>query len=296
MLHPPELISGFGHFLKIIGKKEATVQSYCQDLTQFLEFLAENNLSLASTDNKTLSHYRTSLWERNSGGKQNSFRRSVIAIRQFYRWHANSNPEKFASADCLVIPERIEALPPKLLDRDIDSLLKATERSSPLKATRDRAILMLLCFEGVKVSELISLEWKHLLLHPNESTLTIPGERGRLLILNKQTSQILDEYQKSVATYEPTIPKHYRMLLGFKGRDLAVLAPHVTRHGLKFMLYELGQACQIPHLNSEMLRHHAIQYQLERGLEPEKIMKHLGLKRMGNIAKHHRLCTKHAPN
>ncbi len=292
MLHSPELIVSFGQFLKKIGKKEATVQSYCQDLTQFLEFLTAHALSLANVDNAILLHYHNAMRE-NHGGKPNSFRRSVIAIRQFYRWLAKYSAMPISSLDDLVIPNRVEVVPRKLSERDIDSLLKETAKSSPLKAARDKAIIVLLCFEGIKVSELIALEWKNFLAHQNKGTLLVPGERSRLILLSDKSVQYLVQYQSVVHSYQPAIPKTYRMFLGFKGRDLVLLSSQVTRHGLKFMLYELGQACHIPHLNTEMLRHYAIQHQLSLGLASEEIMKHLGLKRIGNIAKHQRFLVKH---
>ena len=58
------------------------------------------------------------------------------------------------------------------------------------------------------------------------------------------------------------------------------------------MLYELGSQAQIKKLNSELLRHYAIHYHILLGRTPEEIMKHFGLKRLGNIAKHF---TKHLP-
>jgi hypothetical protein len=60
----------------------------------------------------------------------------------------------------------------------------------------------------------------------------------------------------------------------------------MTRHGLKFVMYELGEKIGISKLNSELLRHHAIRHQLASGKSPEDLMGHLGLRRLGNIARH----------
>jgi hypothetical protein len=60
----------------------------------------------------------------------------------------------------------------------------------------------------------------------------------------------------------------------------------MTRHGLKFILYELGDKAGLAKLNTEQLRHFAVSYLIAEGRTAEEIMLHLGLRRLGNVAKH----------
>jgi site-specific recombinase XerD len=288
MLANTDLISSFGQFLKKIGKKDSTVQSYCRDTSQFLDFLISHQTPLSDVDLRILLHYRSSVQEKNRGGKSNSFRRAVIAIRLFYRLLPQFSLLPLGSLDKIPIPVREESPPRKLTNGNIEALLQKSNKGSTLKAARDKAIVSLFCFEGLKVSELINLEWKHFFTHQNKGTLLIPGERKRLIILNSKTNEILINYKKTVVESQDKLPKSYKMFLGFKGRKVLIIAPAISRHGLKFMLYELGEACKIPRLNTENLRHYAIQYQLDSGSSSEEIMIHFGLKRIGNISKHHR--------
>lgn len=289
MSNGPGLIQSFGDFLKKMGKKEATIESYCRDISQFMKFLESENSSLSKVDIRTLGHYRNALQEKNRGGKSNSFRRAVIAIRQFYRHLPQFSSFPLGSLDELPIPVREEQVPRNLRKEQIDSLLNGAQSGSRIKDARDKAIVALLCFEGIKVSELISLEWKHFLSHQDQSSLLIPGERTRSLILNAKTHELLVNYQKISTEQKDMLPKHHRMFLGFKGPEAALVSSKISRHGLKFMLYELGETNNIHGLNTEILRHHAIQHQLDSGSSPEEVMKHLGLRRIGNIAKHHRV-------
>ena len=55
---------------------------------------------------------------------------------------------------------------------------------------------------------------------------------------------------------------------------------------MKFLIYEIGESCGYNKLNTELLRHHAINYLLERDGCPEAVRQHLGLKQAGNINKH----------
>jgi hypothetical protein len=60
----------------------------------------------------------------------------------------------------------------------------------------------------------------------------------------------------------------------------------MTRHGLKFIVYELGDKVGAKSLNTEQLRHFAVTHLISQGMAPDEIMAHLGLRRLGNIAKH----------
>ena len=70
-------------------------------------------------------------------------------------------------------------------------------------------------------------------------------------------------------------------MLGFKGSTASVVIPNLTRHGVKFALYELGNQIKLPQLNSEELRHHAMGHKVAIGFSPEQLMNHLGLRTIG---------------
>ena len=289
MIASLDLVESFKQFLERTGKKEATIQSYRRDLTQFFEFLTECHMPLASVDQKTLNHYKLFLQAKNDGGKPNSFRRAVIAIRLFYRHLPQFSSLNLSPLDDVPIPMRDERSPRKLRASEVDQLFQSCGQSKfSLKASRDKVILCLLCFEGLKVSELIHLDWKHFLSASSKGSLNVPGERKRLIFLNSQTHEAILEYQKTLLEYESELPRARKMILGFKGRESLSIAPRISRHGLKFMLYEIGEECRIPKLNTEILRHHAIQFHLDRGESVESVMEHFGLRRIGNIAKHFR--------
>jgi len=119
--------------------------------------------------------------------------------------------------------------------------------------------------------------------------LRIPGLRSRTIRLTSQTTKFLTVYrQKAMQINDPWAGRNMseKIFVAFKGRDAASVLPNMTRHGLKFLLYELGARVQIKHLNAELLRHFAVEYLLSTGYSLDQVMQHLGLRRAGNIAKH----------
>jgi integrase len=207
-----------------------------------------------------------------------------------------SRPQSFASPfDEIPLPPRIEELPIQLTASQIARLITTSLDKNPSpKAERDAALCALLAFEGLKATELTRLKWSDFFATDLVPTLRIDPSSTqrspRLLILQAQTARYLTRYFHALREWEHPFwhsPKNKNMMfIGFKGRHHLTPLPHLTRHGLKFMLYELGSKIFLPYLTTEHLRHYAINFLLAQGLSSEQVMAHLGLRRLGNIAKY----------
>ena len=299
----------FADSLRMRGKQPATVESYCRDAQRFLEYLAKHSVDAEHVEAEALLAYQDFL-RAGEGEKDNSVRRTVIGIRQFYRFLCDSQTISSTPFDFVPIPSRDERLPKSLSDEDVETLITVAMSGRPeSKAMRDVAIVSLLAHEGVKANELISLRWRDYISAADASgqippsagkpaaalesspvaSLHISGTRARAIFLSRETQSWLDSYRERYdAITNPVIrdASEKRMFIAFKGRDAASPLPEMTRHGLKFILYELGEKAGLKHLNTELLRHFAVNYLIGLGRTPEEIMHHLGLRRMGNISKH----------
>lgn len=308
------LLELYGKDLQSHGKEEATIESYLRDARTFLDYISQHKMSFNQVIPDTLVHFQQHL-QQHKTEKNNSIRRTVIGIRQFYRFLVDQRLILSSPFDEIAIPSRDDYLRKGLADERFVKLLKGlADESSVLKKSRDLAILYLLGLEGVKATELIALRWGDLMLthksgdedeqpHRHGGTLKIEGghkkeltkRRSRVIHLDPQTAAGLRHYQSiffqrrkasAPETTAPISPHKVQMFCAFKGRDGALQLPSMTRHGLKFALYEIGEKAGIEKLNSETLRHHAVCYQLAQGKTTAEVMEHLGLKRPGNIAKH----------
>lgn len=279
-----DTITAFADALRAKGKQPATVESYCRDARHFLDFLAQSRLPGDQVEPATLVAFQQHLTEI-ADDRENSIRRKIIGVRQFYRFlcehkHIGSTP-----FDDVPIPERDDRLPDGLTDSQLNRMRACLEGQS-LKERRDAAIVMLLGFEGLKATELIELRWEDVLLGDTEASLRVRGPRARVIALQTDTTESLRSYRDAVAPLKELVASEGHVFVAFKGKDAATVIPQLTRHGLKFMLYELGEKSGVGALNTELLRHFAVRFQLALGRSPETIMQHLGLRRPGNIAKH----------
>ncbi len=282
-------VERFAENLRSKGKQPATVESYCRDAQRFLEYLGKFKLAAEKVESETLLAYQDFL-KGDCEERDNSVRRTVIGIRQFYRFLSESRAIGSTPFDSVPIPVRDETMTKGLETTDVSRLLEIARNGRPdCKAARDAAMVSLLAQEGIKANELISLRWSDLLQEKENATLRISGTRTRAIALSKESLEQLLAYRRHYQLIKHPAIVHSpekRIFIAFKGRDAASPLALMTRHGLKFILYELGDKAGLSRLNTEQLRHFAVGNLITRGRSPEEIMLHMGLRRIGNIAKH----------
>ena len=289
MNDPSHQIKEFRNYLKKKGKQQATMDSYACDVKEFIQYFQKNNTPMERIEIDDMDSFQEYLIHERKDSI-NSIRRKIISIRQFYRFIFGKKmlPSPF---DHTIIPARDETLPSQLKLKNIQKLFQSIQKEpNTLKRTRDAAIVSLLCYEGLKAHELINLKWQDLMLmKKNHASLHIEGSRGRVLALSKRTTTLLLEYKKQFQTIKSkqlSIQDNCIIFISFKGKCNTVITPQLTRHGLKFLLYDNGENNGKNKINAEKLRHFAIRHHLSLGKSPEEVMYHLGLKRLGNITKH----------
>ncbi len=282
------LLDYFSSYLSKKGKQKATIVSYHTDIKLFLKYLLSLNQNPLHVEKSHLEAYQDYL-DSDKKKQPNSIRRKIISIRQFYRALAQGKFIKTTPLDDLPIPERFDKEHPLLEEGDIDLLLDvASVEHNLLKSCRDRAIISTLAFEGLKVSELIQLTWQDLIIHNQMATLRVTGTRSRVINLSEETHNLLKNYKEQIEKWDPysLVSSNTSVFIAFKGRDTLNFSHKISRHGLKFLLYELGVKSGMTKIHTEMLRHHSIQFQMELGKNTSDIMDHLGLRQPGIIAKH----------
>jgi site-specific recombinase XerD len=281
-------ISEFRAFMSEKGKQKSTLESYCRDLANFLGFLSQSNTHTGDISGDVLEEYKG--WLLNRGAKPSSIRRGVIAIRMFFRWLEESGQLHGNPLESLSIPSHENLAARHIPEEKITLMLNAAHLApNAIKAARDVALLLLLSREGLKASELVSLRWSNFFASGDSGRLTIQGDRARTIDLEAETAAALKNFRKVIQTDART--KHQftgstPLLMSFKGADARTVLFGITRHGLKFAIYELGETAGLKHLNAEQLRHVAMSRKISLGFTPEMVMNHLGLRRIGNIGKH----------
>lgn len=276
----------FTSYLRKKGKDLSTIDCYSCDIRSFIGYLSEVKVPPSEVGLDVLAGYLNHLrFERKM--RSNSVRRSAIAVRQFFKFLCEIRIVEGNTLELSVIPAREELLPSDAFQYDIDLLLDiAGSAETSLKASRDQAIIALMAFEGIKASELISIKWPDLIFS-DYWTLNVRGKKQRVIDICAETGLLLSQYREELARHEDLLHRDgFHMFIGLKGKHLNVILPKLTRHGLKFLVNEVGRKAKLQGLTSEKLRHFAIERFLDLGYPTDRILSHLGLRNLGLVGKH----------
>ncbi|MCX6124336.1 MAG: site-specific integrase, partial [Proteobacteria bacterium] len=160
------------------GRQAATIESYRRDSLSFLEYMTAAGVAAGDVSPDTLRDFQAYL--KNRGFRDNSVRRSVIGVRQFFRFLQDDFGWDRSPFDDSPIPERDDSFNPRITPEHIQKLLAAVAgESSALKAARDQVMLLLLGIEGLKAGELIGLEWVDFMPSNSSGILRVKGPRDR---------------------------------------------------------------------------------------------------------------------
>jgi integrase/recombinase XerC len=161
-------------FAAALGKAsraaDNTVSNYRRDLCDFRRFLLERGAALASAGDEvepeaiTTDHIRGYLSEAMKTLSRATVQRRLFAIKAFFRWRETmATPASAAMAGparALRSPRAQRRLPAILPEDEVRRLIEADSEDGGPAALRDRAILETLYSSGLRVSELVGLNWR----------------------------------------------------------------------------------------------------------------------------------------
>jgi integrase/recombinase XerC len=141
-----------------------TVRNYVSDLRQLRAFLLEQRLGLDDAaadvavervDHLAIRAFMTELLRRNS---KTSVGRKLSAAKQFFRFLLRRGEIRRDPTAGIATPKKRQQLPVHLTVDDTFRLLEAPPKDTPA-GLRDRALLEVVYSCGLRVSELVGLDW-----------------------------------------------------------------------------------------------------------------------------------------
>ncbi len=185
-----------------------TVRNYVSDLRQLRGFLLGNRLALNDAgdevapdrvDQSALRTFLAALLRRN---RKSSVGRKLSATKGFFRYLLRRGVITLDPTVGLATPKKEQQLPAHLSVDDMFRLLEAPPADTPV-GLRDRALLEVLYSCGLRVSELIGLDWADV-----DSRLELVRVRGkggkeRLVPIGRRALAVLAAYRERLAELCP---------------------------------------------------------------------------------------------
>jgi integrase/recombinase XerC len=268
-------VEAFGAALKKASRAaENTVISYRRDLLAFRSFLLEraaivgrrvDEIDLAQV---TADHIRSYLAELMKTAKRATVQRRLSAIKAFFRYRETSMGEP-SPARSIRSPKNERRLPSILQPDEVRRLIEVAPDDTSVAAARDRAIFETLYSTGLRVSELVGLNWRDI---DEELGMVMvrsgKGNKDRLVPVVEPALDALMTWRRAMPiAWEPNGP----VIVNLRGGRLttrsvemilqrrisaAGVSAGITPHGLRhcFATHMLGNGADLRSIQ-EMLGH-----------------------------------------
>ena len=266
-------IKDFVSFLKIErGLAENSIFAYQNDVKKLMDFCEGQNLSPIDVTTAHLKKFVTELYELGLSARTQS--RIISGIKQFYFFLVLEGEVKIDPSELIETPRIGRKLPEVLSIEEIDALIAGIDLSTD-QGHRNKAILETLYSCGLRVSELVNLEFEQLFFDEGFIRVIGKGNKQRLVPVSPSVKKEIEIYTKSVRNHQKIKPgnesyvflnrrgaKLTRVMIFTIIKNLAekiglqkTVSPHTFRHSFATHLLEGGANLRAI---QEMLGHESI--------------------------------------
>jgi integrase/recombinase XerC len=190
-------------FLEHLGEERNysphTLRAYRGDLERFVAFLAEDFLDRPAADLRpgdvdplAVRSFLAALHRDGAGRRSQG--RALSAVRSLFRFACREGVMAANPAAGVPTPKAPRDLPRHLRPGEVEDLVEAPaadEREDAALALRDRALLEVLYATGLRVSELVSLDWRDLDLSARVLRVMGKGGKERMVPFGRQAAAAL---------------------------------------------------------------------------------------------------------
>ncbi|HXN68318.1 MAG TPA: tyrosine recombinase XerC [Bradyrhizobium sp.] len=254
-----------------------TLEAYCRDVRQCLEFLCEHwgaRVTLARFARLEASDVRAFMAMRRAediGGR--SLMRALAGLRSFGRFLEREGKGKIGALSAIRAPKVGKSLPKPVpmaaAKRLADADERAGETRDPWIWARDAAVMALLYGSGLRISEALSLKRREVPLPGAGDVLVVTGKgnKTRMVPVLQNVLALIQDY---VAMCPHPLPSEGPIFVGARGGPLKARIIQLTMERLRGALGMPDSAT--PHA----LRHSFATHLLSRGGDLRAIQELLG--------------------
>jgi len=248
-----------------------TLRAYTSDLAQFEKFLAEEHYDGHAPGPEEIERavrgFVASLSM--SGMAKASIARKLSSVRSFLKHAVREGTLEASPALGVPTPKVPHPLPRDLTVDEMFNLLERIERVDPA-STRDRAILELLYATGLRVSELVSLDFGDVDMTARVVRVVGKGGKERLVPFVNQAAESLRFWFDNSRKLRTRSQEPNAVFLNLRGGRLT------TRSVRRILNRRLHEAAILSHYSPHSLRHSFATHLLGAGADLRAIQELLG--------------------
>lgn len=252
-----------------------TLRNYLSDVAQFHAFLQERELCLGADRRVEVGRIdvyviRSYLAALAKGRKKSSIGRKLAALKKFFRYLVAAHETERDPLALIHSPKQEKPLPAFLSVDDVFQLLGAIKIKNDLDV-RDRAVLEVFYSTGIRVSELVGLNWGDVDFQLGIMRVVGKGSKERIVPIGEIALQALRDYAQE---------QRRRWQFACKGETAIFLNHRGARITTRSVARIVGKHLKLAGLSAAMgphgLRHSFATHLLNSGADLRTIQELLG--------------------
>jgi integrase/recombinase XerD len=236
-----------------------SIYSYRLELEKFISYLQSNNINNFSSC--TISSVREYIYYSKDSRdlSTNSVGRLIAVLKSFFNYLFEEDLITQNPTRKIHLPKKISPIPKVISKFEVDMILAAIKHS-PIRCRRnylrDKLVISMLYYTGIRRSELLSLNWNDINL--GKSTLAVrsgKGRKDRIIPIHPKLLQSLDLYlaqrlpmdnyalfigEQGKRLSKASFSNILKMYLGLSGLNSKKYTAHSFRHSFASSLVEAG--------------------------------------------------------
>lgn len=256
-----------GYLLVERGSSQNTIEAYGHDLNRYIDYLAGSGVTDPDEVERPLvEDYVRALCD--LGLAASSVERGVSAVKGFHRFMYNEGIASSCPTAGLPLPAKPSRLPDVISREQAAKLLDQPFPNSPA-GLRDHAVLEVLYGCGLRVSELVGLDERNVLL--DQEVLRVFGKGSK-----ERVVPILGAAARALAAY---MEEGRGELVGRRPTSavfLNVRGDRISRQSIHTIVERYGRVAGIDGMHPHTLRHSFATHLLEGGADLRIVQELLG--------------------
>ena len=248
------------------GLSKNTISSYKQDITNFIIWLNYRKIPLNKSSNDDAELFIKSLAKQDQTAA--SINRKISSLKGFFNHLLSINFIGINPFADVLLQSRQKNIPKSISEEDVVKLLESPNQNSFI-GKRDKAMLELLYATGIRISELINIEYANFDFERCVVKVRGKGSKERLIPYGPEAAKALSDYL--------AFRRENHLKLNSRSLFINSSGKRITRqafwHRLKKYLMEIGLTEKIsPHT----LRHGFATHLLNHGADLRSVQMLLG--------------------
>ena len=264
-----------GDFLSYLEKERGyskhTCVSYIHDLHRFNDFLIEYtgnpDISIESVDKQAIRHFLGKEFEEGFSAK--TIGRRLASIKSFYKYLIKAEVVENNPSIYVKTPKVAKPLPNYVDEKMINALMEAPPANT-IAGLRDRAILELFYSTGIRLSELININFVNINFQNNLVKVVGKGNKERLIPFGARAMKAIENYIAKSGRSIESSDKNAPLFVNSKGERIS---QRTVQRSVNMYLRLVTEG---EHLGPHTLRHSFATHLLDRGADLRAVKDLLG--------------------